>query len=366
MGVAFLELEPTYNELREELDEAVSRVLRSGWYILGNEVESFEQSYSSFCEVKHCVGVGNGLDALYLCLLAMGVESGDEVIVPSNTYIATWLAVSQCGARPIPVEPDNSTYNLNPDLVEQAISSRTKAIIAVHLYGQPANLEPLSTIAKRRGIWLLEDAAQSHGARYTGRPIGGHGDAVAWSFYPGKNLGAFGDAGAVTTNDGAFAEKIRVYRNYGSRLKYVNDVRGVNTRLDPIQAAILRVKLAHLVEWNQRRRKLVMRYQHGLRGLRLKLPHVPDWVEPAWHLYVVRTTERDALQKALTDAQIGTLIHYPIPPHLQKAYSDLGYKRGDFPVAEAMAQEVLSLPLGPHLSEAQQDLVLEAVQRFFA
>lgn len=352
MRVPFLDLGASYRELREQIDAAVHRVMESGWYILGPEVEAFEREYAEYCGAQHCVGVANGLDALHLVLRAMGVGLGDEVIVPSNTYIATWLAVSQCGAIPVPVEPDEATYNIDPAQIEKAITGRTKVILPVHLYGQPADMDPILAIARKYDLKVLEDGAQAHGARYKGKRIGAHGDAVAWSFYPGKNLGALGDGGAVTTNDAVVADRLRVLRNYGSRLKYVNEVQGFNSRLDPLQAAILRVKLAHLDEWNVRRRDIAMRYQQDLIGCGLTLPYVPDWAEPAWHLYVVRHPQRSALQQALTDAGVGTLIHYPIPPHRQQAYAHVGWELGAFRLAERMADEVISLPIGPQLSPA--------------
>jgi len=291
---------------------------------------------------------------LYLALRAMGVGPGDEVIVPSNTYIATWLAVSQCGATPVPVEPLESTYNIDPARIEAAITQATRVILPVHLYGQPADLDPILALARKHGLRVLEDAAQAHGARYKSQRIGAHGDAVAWSFYPGKNLGALGDGGAVTTNDPKLAERIRVLRNYGSRVKYVNEVRGVNSRLDPLQAAVLRVKLRHLDSWNARRQALAAGYLSGLaHNTTLTLPQVPDWADPVWHLFVIRHPQRDALAQRLAEAGIGSLIHYPIPPHRQQAYADAGFAAGAFPLAEAMAGEVMSLPIGPHLSAVQ-------------
>lgn len=364
MNIPFLDLKAGYLELRPEIDAAIKRLLDSGWYILGTEVDEFEQEYATYCEAKHCVGVANGLDALHLALLALGVKAGDEVIVPSNTYIATWLAVSQCGATPVPVEPDLTTYNIDPALIEVAITPRTKVILPVHLYGQPADIDPILAIARKYGLKVLEDAAQSHGARYKGKRIGAHGDIVAWSFYPGKNLGAYGDGGAVTTNDPELAERIRVLRNYGSREKYINEVQGHNSRLDPMQAAILGVKLVHLDEWNNRRKILAEYYSEALADTGLILPFIPEWAAPVWHLYVIRTPYREALQRHLADAGIGSLIHYPIPPHLQKAYAVLGGKRGDFPIAESMADEVLSLPMGPHLSRVDQQKVIEALLGF--
>jgi dTDP-4-amino-4,6-dideoxygalactose transaminase len=359
--IPFLDLKAPYLELRSEIDDAVARVVNSGWYIGGQEVEQFEADYATYTGVAHCVGVANGLDALHLALRALGVAPGDEVIVPSNTYIATWLAVSQCGATPVPVEPDERTFNIDPARVEAAITPRTRVILPVHLYGQPVDLDPILSVARRHKLYVLEDAAQAHGARYKGQQIGAHGDAVAWSFYPGKNLGAMGDAGAVTTNDPDIADRIRVLRNYGSRVKYVNEVQGCNSRLDPLQAAVLRVKLARLDEWNARRASIAQMNRDGLSECGLRLPEAPEWAQPVWHLYVVRSPRRDALQKALTQAGVGTLIHYPIPPHLQAAYAELGFARGAFPLAEKMADEILSLPIGPHLRGDQSEAVISAV-----
>lgn len=352
MNLALLDLGDAYRELQVEIEAAVLSTLRSGWYIGGGEVEAFEQKFSAFTGTTHCVGVGNGLDALHLALRAMDIGPGDEVIVPSNTYIATWLAVSHCGAMPVPVEPVNGTYNLDPALIEAAITEKTKAILPVHLYGQPADLDPILEIADRHGLRVLEDAAQAHGARYKGRPVGGHGDAVAWSFYPSKNLGALGDAGAVTTNDPEIASRVRALGNYGSRTKHTNDVQGYNSRLDPVQAAVLSVKLRHLDAWNARRRDLARMYAEVLADTGLNLPGAPEWAEPVWHLYVVRHARRDELQKALAHAGIGTGIHYPIPPHLQSAYASLQLRKGAFPLAEVMAAEVLSVPIGPQLKIA--------------
>lgn len=364
MNVPFLDLKAPYLELKQELDDAIARAVSSGWFIGGGELDQFEAEYAKYCGAAHAVGVGNGLDALHLALLAMNVGPGDEVIVPSNTYIATWLAVSQCGATPVPVEPDEATFNINPLLIEAAITPRTKVILPVHLYGQPADLDPILAIARTHGLKVLEDGAQAHGARYKSKRIGGYGDTVAWSFYPGKNLGAMGDGGAVTTNDAEIADRIRVLRNYGSRVKYVNEVQGYNSRLDPLQAAILRVKLAHLDEWNSRRAAIADSYRNALGGCGLTLPSVPDWAEPAWHLYVVQHPQRDALQTMLTEAGVGTLIHYPIPPHRQQAYAQAGWGQGSFPLAERMASQVLSLPIGPHLEQKSLDEVIANVAAF--
>lgn len=360
--IPFLDLKAPYFELKQELDDAIARVVSSGWFIGGPEVDEFEADYATYCGAAHAVGVANGLDALHLALLALDVGPGDEVIVPSNTYIATWLAVSQCGATVVPVEPDTLTYNIDPARIEAAITPRTKVILPVHLYGQPADMDPIMALARKYGLKVLEDGAQAHGARYKGQRLGAHGDIVAWSFYPGKNLGAMGDGGAITTNDDDLADRIRVLRNYGSRVKYVNEVRGYNSRLDPLQAAILRVKLAHLDTWNARRNAIAKLYGQGLEGCDLILPHVPDWAESAWHLYVVMTPTRSALQKSLTDAGVGTLIHYPIPPHLQGAYADLGKAEGAFPISEKIHSQVLSLPMGPSLSVDMARRVIEVLR----
>ena len=362
MIVPFLDLKAAYLELKNEIDAAIARVCASGWYILGEEVEAFELEFAAHCEANHCVGVGNGLDALVLALRAMDVGAGDEVIVPSNTYIATWLAVSQVGAVPVPVEPVEGTCNLDPSLIEVAITPRTKVILPVHLYGQPADLDPIIAIARRHGLRVVEDAAQAHGGRYKGKRIGGHGDAVCWSFYPGKNLGALGDAGAVTTNDGVVADRVRLLRNYGSREKYVNHEKGVNSRLDPIQAAVLRAKLGYLDAWNDRRREIAVIYGDGLCGLPIALPVVPDHAEAVWHLYVIRSQKRGALQSDLHERGVGTLIHYPIPPHRQAAYRNEAKAMAPLPLAERLADEVLSLPIGPHLSSQDARTVITSVR----
>jgi len=362
--IPFLDLKAPYLELKDEIDAAYQRVMESGWYILGKEVEAFEGEFAELCGVKHCIGVGNGLETLHLILRAMEIGPGDEVIVPSNTYIATWLAITYAGATPIPVEPDVKTYNIDPDLIEAAITGKTRAIIAVHLYGQPADMDAINDIAARRGLKVIEDAAQAHGARYKGRRVGSLGDAAGFSFYPGKNLGAFGDGGAVTTNSDQLANKIKVLRNYGSQTKYHNEIKGYNSRLDELQAAFLRVKLTKLDEWNGRRNRIARIYLDGLlSSQQLVAPYVPEWAKPAWHLFVVRSKNRDALQKQLHEAGIGTMIHYPIPPHLQPAYTELGFIKGAFPLAEAIHADVLSLPMGPSMSPEQADSVIDAVNR---
>jgi dTDP-4-amino-4,6-dideoxygalactose transaminase len=359
--IPLVDLTSAYNELRSDIDAAVSGVMASGWYVGGPELQAFEQDYATYCHAAHCVGVASGLDALHLALRALGVQPGDEVIVSSNSFIATLLAVSMVGAKPVMVEPDPQTHNMDPTAIEAAITPRTRVVLPTHLYGQPADLDPILEIVRRHGLKLIEDAAQAHGASYKGQRIGGHGDAVTWSFYPTKNLGAMGDGGAVTTNDPAVAERIRMLGNYGSTVRYVNETRGTNSRLDPIQAAILRVKLRYLDTWNDRRRAIAGFYQHALADSSVSLPHVPNWSDPVWHLYVVRTHNRSALQDALDKAGVQTLIHYPIPPHLQQAYADMGHVRGDFPVAEKLADEVLSLPIGPHLTLDQARQVTDGI-----
>jgi dTDP-4-amino-4,6-dideoxygalactose transaminase len=370
MNVPYLNLNPVYDDLRTELDAAYHRVMDSGWYLLGEELDQFESAFASYCGAAHCVGVANGLDALHLILRAYGIGPGDEVIVPSNTYIATWLAVSYAGATPVPVEPDPQTFNIAPSRIEPAITPRTKAIMPVHLYGQPADMDPILALARRHHLKVIEDNAQAHGARYKGRRTGSLGDAAATSFYPAKNLGAFADAGAITTNDAALAERLRALRNYGSKKKYENVYQGFNSRLDELQAAFLRVKLAHLDEWNARRRKLACHYLNELSGIpSLQLPFVPEWAEPVWHIFPIRHARRDALQSSLCKVGVGTLIHYPIPPHLSGAYSSSGCKpavpsmAGAFPIAEEIANTELSLPLHPYLHPEHHDFVIQTVRQ---
>ncbi|MFA6068090.1 MAG: DegT/DnrJ/EryC1/StrS family aminotransferase [Janthinobacterium sp.] len=362
MAIPFLDLKAINLEHAAALESAFHRVLHSGWYVLGKEVEAFEQEFARYCQADHTVGVANGLDAIFLILKAYGIGPGDEVIVPSNTYVATWLAATHCGAVPVPVEPDARTYNIDPTKIEAAITANTKAIIAVHLYGQPADMDAINAIAQKHGLKVIEDAAQAHGALYKGRRVGSLGDAAAFSFYPGKNLGALGDAGAVTTNDAVLADNLRVYRNYGSRIKYHNEVAGFNSRLYELQAAFLRVKLPDLDSSNSRRGEISRMYNDKLKDVPgIVLPHVPEWCDPVWHLYVICTPGRGALQAALGDESIGTMIHYPIPPHLQPAYVELGYKTGDFPIAEQVHQQIISLPMGPTMSEADVEQVVNAV-----
>ncbi|MFZ9746317.1 MAG: DegT/DnrJ/EryC1/StrS family aminotransferase [Opitutaceae bacterium] len=367
MQVPLLDLKPPTAELRADLDAAYRRVLDSGWFLLGRELEAFEAEFAASTGARHCVGVANGLEALQLVLLARGIGPGDEVIVPANGYIATWLAVSQVGARPVPCEPDARTYNLDPARVPALLTPRTRAILPIHLYGLPADTAALHALAAPRGLLVLEDAAQAHGARLGGRSVGALGHAAAFSFYPSKNLGALADAGAITTDDDALADRLRHLRNYGSKVRYQHEFQGLNSRLSELQAAFLRVKLPHLAAWNARRSRLAARYGAQLSGIPgLTLPWVPPGAEPVWHLFVVRTARRDALQRHLTAAGVGTQIHYPVPPHLTPAYAAAEGRPGDFPLAEQLAAEVLSLPLGPHHTEAQIDHVCAAVREFFA
>jgi dTDP-4-amino-4,6-dideoxygalactose transaminase len=365
MAVPFLDLKAAYDELQIPLDAAYRRVMGSGGYILGQEVEVFEDEFAGYCEARYCIGVGNGLDALHLILRGYEIGSGDEVIVPAHTYIATWLAVSYAGAKPVPVEPDIHTYNIDPGQIEKVITPNTRAIIAVHLYGQPADMDPIADIAQRHHLKVIEDAAQAQGARYKGKRVGSIGDAAGFSFYPGKNLGAWGDAGAVVTNDKALANRVRMLRNYGSLFKYNHHLKGVNSRLDALQAAFLRVKLRYLDEWNNRRENVARRYLNAMDEIsELSLPSVPRWAKPVWHLFVVRHEQRDRLQDFFSEYKIGTLIHYPVPPHLSEAYAEQGWKSGDYPVTEKMADTVLSLPIGPHLTEIMQQEVISKVKAF--
>jgi len=366
MEIPFLDLKAPYQELKEEFDTAYQRVMNSGWFIMGGELEAFEHEFAAYCNVKHCIGVANGLDALHLILRAYGIGDGDEVIVPANTYIATWLAVSYAGATPVPVEPDARTYNLDPNLIEAAITKKTKAIMPVHLYGQPADMDPILELGKRYDLKVIEDAAQAHGAYYKGRKAGSLGDAAGFSFYPGKNLGALGDAGAVLTNDDDLADKIRMLGNYGSKVKYHHDLKGFNSRLDELQAAFLRVKLDHLDEWNARRKKVATYYLDHLRDIPdLKLPVVPEWVTPVWHIFAIQTSQRDALREYLSDKGIHTLIHYPIPPHLSQAYAEMRMHHGELPLSKSIALAELSLPIGPHLSSHDVKFIVSMIRDYF-
>jgi dTDP-4-amino-4,6-dideoxygalactose transaminase len=364
MTVPFLNVGATYQELKADIDTAIARVLANGCYIHGPEVEAFEEEFAAYCGADHAVGTANGLDALVLALRALEIGPGDDVLVPSNTFIATWLAVTQVGATPVPVEPDPVTHNMDPARLTAALTPRSKAIIPVHLYGQPVDLGPIIAFARAHGLAVIEDAAQAHGALYKGQRIGAHGDIVCWSFYPGKNLGAFGDGGAVTTNSAALADTVRVLGSYGARVKYHHEARGVNSRLDPLQAAVLRIKLQHLDAWNNRRRQIAARYLEAFSKTALMLPCVPDWAEPVWHLFVVRTDNRACLQDGLTKAGVGSQIHYPVAPFQQPAYSNSGQVFAAQSIAAQLAQEVLSLPIGPHLQAAELERVIAAVCKY--
>lgn len=361
--IRFLDLRSINARQRDDFHAALDRVLDAGWFILGREVESFEREFAEYCGVRHCVGVANGLDALHLVLRAYGIGPGDEVIVPSNTYIASWLAVTHAGATPVAVEPDEAVFNLDPAQLEAAITMRTRAIMPVHLYGLPADMDSINEVARRHGLKVIEDAAQAHGALYRSQTTGSLGDAAGFSFYPGKNLGALGDGGAITTNDDALAERLRMLRNYGSRTKYHHELAGFNSRLDDLQCAFLRAKLRLLDDDNARRRGIAMRYIAGLRDVEgLTLPKVPAHCLPAWHLFVVRHARRDALARNLAQAEIESMIHYPVPPHLQPAYHSLSLPRGTFPVSEMLHEQVLSLPMGPHLTDEQIDSVIHTLR----
>lgn len=351
-------------ELSSELDAVYKRVMDSGWYILGQELQSFEGEFANYCGADHCIGVANGLDALHLILKGYEIGAADEVIVPSHTFIATWLAISAVGATPIPVEPEEGGYNIDPGLIENAITERTKAIIPVHIYGHPVDMDPIMELAKRYNLKVIEDAAQAHGALYKGRRVGSLGHAAGFSFYPGKNLGAFGDGGAVITKNAVLADKIRGLANYGSRVKYNHATVGYNSRLDEIQAALLRVKLKRLDTWNWRRQDIARRYIDTLKNTSyVTLPTIKSWAKPVWHLFVVTHPQRDKLQRHFLKHGIKTLIHYPVPPHLAGAYSELGLK-GSLPIAEAYANQVLSLPIGPHMNEIEVTKVIEAFASF--
>ena len=365
--IKFLDLKAPYAELKNQYDNAYKRVMESGWFILGEEVQKFEQEFAQYCGADHCIGIGNGLEALMLILKAYDISEGDEVIVPSNTFIATWLAISFAGAKPVSVEPDIKTYNLDPALVEAAITSKTRAIIVVDLYGQMGDFDPILEIANRHNLIVIEDAAQSQGATYKGRSSGNVANAAGFSFYPGKNLGALGDAGAVVTNDSYIAERVKSLRNYGSKVKYHHDEIGYNFRLDELQAAFLREKLSFLDEWNQRRKVIAAVYSEGLGNIpELVTPFVPEWASPVWHIYAIHCKKRDELSAYLKENHIQTLIHYPIPPHLSEAYADMGIKKGAFPIAEELSETELSIPMGPHLSVEDAEYVVQKISDFFA
>jgi dTDP-4-amino-4,6-dideoxygalactose transaminase len=359
--IPLVDLRRQYEAHRKEIDRAIAGVVETGAFINGPDVRAFEEEFADYCGVRHCVGVSSGLEALRLILAALGIGPGDEVVLPANTFIATAFAVTGVGARPVLADCDPVTANLDPAAVARVVTPRTKAIMPVHLYGQPADWAALEAIAAPRGIALVEDAAQAHGARHRGRRCGSLGRAAGFSFYPGKNLGAFGDAGAVTTGDDALAEYVRAARDYGQRRKYEHAVKGGNWRLDTLQAAVLRIKLRHLDAWNAARRAAAAAYSARLAGLPLRLPEVAAGVEPVWHLYVVECERRDELVRRLNDRGIGAGVHYPVPVHLQDAYADLGYARGAFPNAERQARRVLSLPMFPEITDAEITTVCDAL-----
>lgn len=355
-----------HSPIKMEIMQAFEAFYDSNWYVLGKQVTEFEQAYANFNQTTYCVGVSNGLDAIHLALLALNIGEGDEVIVPSNTYIATWLAVSYVGATIVPVEPDIRTYNIDASEIEKAITAKTKAIIPVHLYGQACAMDEILQLAEKYNLFIIEDNAQSQGATWNNQITGSFGHANATSFYPGKNLGALGDAGAVTTNDAFLADKIKVLRNYGSNKKYYNEAIGHNMRLDECQASILKVKLNYLTDWTRQRQTIASWYNEALQNIGdLRLPFVHDNATHVYHLYVVRTAQRDALQQYLTKEGIGTLIHYPVPPHLQNAYKSLGYNQGAFPIAETIANSCLSLPMYPGITSQEVSLVCKSINDFF-
>lgn len=366
MGVQFLNFEAFHSPIRDEMTQAFKDVYDSNSLMLGEHLKQFERGYATLSSTNHVIGVSNGLDALFLSLKSLGIGKGDEVIVPSNTYIATALAVSYTGAEPVFVEPDIITYNLDPDNLEKAITSKTKAVIPVHMYGQACEMDRILDIANKHNIYAIEDNAQAHGAKYNSKPTGSWGVVNATSFYPTKNLGALGDAGAVTTDNNNLAKKIRTLRNYGSSKKYINKEIGYNKRLDELQAAFLNIKMNYLNKWTTQRQEIAGWYHDELEGIGdLILPQKHPKATHVYHLYVIRTGQREGLQKYLNKSDIGTLIHYPIPPHLQEAYADLNYKKGDLPVAEQLANEVLSIPIWPGMAEKEVDKVIIAIKNYF-
>lgn len=364
MRVPFVSFLPMEKELDKDLRAAFERVYTRSWYIEGVEDEAFEKAFAEYCGTDYCVGVGNGLDALVMALKGLGVGAGDEVIVPSNTYIATALAVTYVGATPVFVEPDIRTFNIDPSKIEVAITKKTKAIMPVHLYGQACDMDPIVDIAKKYNLFIVEDCAQAHGATYKGQKIGTFGDASGFSFYPGKNLGALGDAGATITNNKELADKIRAYGNYGSDYKYHHIYKGNNSRLDEMQAAFLVAKLPHLDKMNAERRRIAQMYFDGIKNEEIVLPFVPDYAVPVWHIFGIRCKRRKELEKYLNDKGIGTNKHYPIPMHLQECYKDLGFKEGDFPIAEEISSTQLSIPMYYGMKDEEINYVIEALNSF--
>jgi dTDP-4-amino-4,6-dideoxygalactose transaminase len=366
MQIPFLSFDQMNADVKQETLVSFEHFFDSKWYVLGKQVIQFEQDYAAFNQTSFSVGVANGLDALIIALKTLNIGSGDEVIVPSNTYIASWLAVSYVGAKPIPVEPRMETYNINPTLIEANITANTKAIMPVHLYGQCCEMDTIMAVALKHNLYVVEDNAQSQGASFNGKPAGSFGHINGTSFYPGKNLGAFGDAGAITTSQPELAERAKVIRNYGSEKKYYNSELGINSRLDEIQAGFLSIKLKHLADWNTERNQIASWYQEQLSNIpQLVLPVIAHGANSVYHLFVVRSQQRDSLQLYLTENGIGTLIHYPVPPHLQEAYQSLGYQQGDFPIAEEMAATSLSLPMYPGLTKEAVDFICMTIKQFF-
>jgi dTDP-4-amino-4,6-dideoxygalactose transaminase len=366
MNIPFLSFTKVNADVREQVLNSFEKFFDSAWYVLGDQVKQFEKDYAAFNQTSHSIGVANGLDALIIALKALNIGPGDEVIVPSNTYIASWLAVSYVGATPVPVEPRVETCNINPDLIENAITKSTKAIMPVHLYGQCCEMEAIMNIAGKHGLFVVEDNAQSQGSTFNGKLAGSFGNINGTSFYPGKNLGAYGDAGAITTNNQDLAESAAVIRNYGSKVKYYNDEKGINSRLDEVQAGFLSIKLKYLNGWNEARNKAARQYNELLSmNLNITLQELANGATSVYHVYMIRTEKRDALQACLKENGIGTLIHYPVPPHLQKAYAGMNLKKGDFPIAERIAKTCLSLPMFPGLSETEIDYICDTINRFF-
>lgn len=367
MKIPYLNFETVHQQIEEEIFQSFKATYQSNWYIMGNKLKEFEQEYAQFSGTEFCIGVANGLDALILCLKSLNIGPGDEVIVPSNTYIATWLAVSFVGAKPIPVEPNIKTYNIDPTKIEAYINNATKAIMPVHLYGQSCEMDEIMKIAHKYNLYVIEDNAQAQGATYNGKLCGSFGEVNATSFYPGKNLGALGDAGAVTTNNLELNKKIRELRNYGSEIKYINNIKGINSRLDELQAGFLSVKLKYLHSWTEERKKIAKLYNENLKNIEnMILPQLAEGADHVYHIYLIRTSKRDELQAHLTKTDIGTLIHYPIPPHLQKAYDEMGYKKGDFPIAEEIASTALSLPLYPGLKKDEVAFICAEIKKYLA
>ena len=364
MKVPFVTFKPLEKELDKDLRNAFERVYNRSWYIEGVEDEAFEKAFAEYCDSKYCVGVGNGLDSLFLALKAMGIKEGDEVIVPSNTYIATALAVTYTGATPIFVEPDIRTFNIDPTKIEAAITDKTKAIMPVHLYGQACDMDPIMEVAKKYNLYVVEDCAQAHGAKYKGKVIGSFGDAAGFSFYPGKNLGALGDAGATVTNNEELAKKVRALGNYGSDYKYHHIYQGNNSRLDELHDAFLAAKLPHLNKVNAERRKIAQKYLDGINNPEIILPFVPEYAEPVWHIFGVRCDRRDELEKFLNDVGISTNKHYPIPMHLQGCYADLGFKKGDYPIAEEISETELSIPMYYGMTDEEVQYVIDRMNEF--